>query len=240
MTRQASGNTFNVQSDLAKFLNAIVIDFDADGEEENDDKGGDGASGSDGASGDGDEGGEGAEGASGSDGTIKDPEKKRLSDEAAAHRNRAKTEKERADKAEAELRKITDKDKSELELKTREAAEATERATKAEARALEMSVELAFFKSGVAGRLEDPSDALRLLDLDDIKPDDDGKVDTKAIQTRVEDLLKKKPYLARKSDGDDGGAGQNGGSPNNGRRKTKDEASAAKLKEKYPALASRV
>lgn len=236
MTRQASGINFKVESDLSRYLKDAIIDFNDDGDDQGSGEGADdGASGS----GDSDDSGEGGEGANGSadSGSIKDPDKKRLSDEAAAQRIKAKAEKERADKLDAELRKLQDKDKTELELKTREAKESAERAERAESLVKSMAVELAFYRSGVVGRLEDPSDAYALLDFSDITPDDDGKVDEKVIKERLEELLKRKPYLSRKSGDDDGGS--TGGSPSNGRRKTKDEAASKKLMEKYPALAQR-
>ncbi len=51
----------------------------------------------------------------------------------------------------------------------------------------------------------DPEDAHLFLDLDDIDVDDDGEVDTKAIETALKDVLRRKPHLAKvtKTDGDD-------------------------------------
>ncbi|MGH9003431.1 MAG: hypothetical protein ACRDYV_09905, partial [Acidimicrobiia bacterium] len=46
------------------------------------------------------------------------------------------------------------------------------------------------------GRLSDPSDALRFLDLDSFEVAEDGAVDEEEITDAIGDLLTKKPYLA--------------------------------------------
>ena len=51
-------------------------------------------------------------------------------------------------------------------------------------------------KAAAAGKLADPSDALRLLDLEQFEVDDDGNVNEQDIADEIDDLLKKKPYLA--------------------------------------------
>jgi hypothetical protein len=224
--------------DLRPFLRDIVVQFDAD-EDDKDDKDGAGDGGDD-------ESGDGASG-TGTDATkpsgkddIKDPEKKRLSDEAAAHRVRAKAEKDRADAAEAELRKLTDKDKSELEKAQRDLKETTARAEKAEAQVSDMTLRLSFYESGAAALFKDHEDARKLLDFSTLKPGDDGTYDKKEVKALADALLKAKPYLAA-SDGSDNGSNstnnQSGGDPQNGRKgKTPDNAALVK---KFPALASR-
>jgi hypothetical protein len=67
-------------------------------------------------------------------------------------------------------------------------------------------------KAAAAGKLNDPSDALRLLDLSGFEVDADGNVDEDEIAEAIEDLISKKPYLAaaqggrRFQGGADGGA----------------------------------
>ncbi len=61
-----------------------------------------------------------------------------------------------------------------------------------------------------AGKLADPADAVRLLDLSKFTVTDDGTVDTKAIQSAIDELVKSKPYLA--------GAKPTGGSGDQGAR----------------------
>lgn len=51
-------------------------------------------------------------------------------------------------------------------------------------------------RAAAGGKLADPADAVRLLDLDEFTVDDDGDIDEKAISKAIDDLLKSKPYLA--------------------------------------------
>ncbi|WP_435239564.1 hypothetical protein [Streptomyces sp. YPW6] len=63
-------------------------------------------------------------------------------------------------------------------------------------------------KAAAAGKLADPADAPRFIDLSKIKIGDDGEPDAKQIKKAIEDLLKEKPYLAGKQPwGDVGGGG---------------------------------
>lgn len=51
-------------------------------------------------------------------------------------------------------------------------------------------------KAAAAGKLADPADAHRFLDLSQFEVDDDGNVDADEVSDAIEDLLKSKPYLA--------------------------------------------
>lgn len=51
-------------------------------------------------------------------------------------------------------------------------------------------------RAASAGKLADPADALRFLDLDEFEVDENGEVDSTAIAAKIDDLLKTKPYLA--------------------------------------------
>jgi hypothetical protein len=51
-------------------------------------------------------------------------------------------------------------------------------------------------KAAAGQKLADPADAVRLLDLSQFEVDDDGNVDEDEIADAIDDLLKKKPYLA--------------------------------------------
>jgi hypothetical protein len=63
-------------------------------------------------------------------------------------------------------------------------------------------------KAAAAGKLADPSDAPRFIDLTKLKVGADGEVDAKAVKKAIDDLLKDKPYLAGKQPwGDVGGGG---------------------------------
>lgn len=63
--------------------------------------------------------------------------------------------------------------------------------TKANARILKAET-----RAVAAGRLADPEDALRYLNLADFQVGDDGEVDRAAVTAAVEELVKSKPYLA--------------------------------------------
>ena len=240
MSRNASGKNFELRTELARLLSNVCIEWDADEDDDDKDKGASGSG--DGAD---DEGGEGESGASGTDSgggdsTVKDPDKKKLADEAAKHRTTAKAERDRANAAEKKLRELEDKDKSELEKATRDLAEAQATNEKLQVTVTRQAVKLAFFESGAAAQFKNPAKALRLLDLDDLKPNEDGEMDVKEVKARAEALLKTDGYLA--ADGsNDGGDGTPGGSPNNGRRgkKADEAATRQKLAAKFPALASR-
>lgn len=49
--------------------------------------------------------------------------------------------------------------------------------------------------TAAAGKLNDPEDAVRMLDLEQFSVDDDGNVDTKPIVKAIDELVKSKPYL---------------------------------------------
>jgi hypothetical protein len=232
MTRQASSNPLEtIIRDLRPFLSNIVVSFDEDKDDDKDDDDekddeGEGASGT-GTDGD----------KEGSKDAIKDPEKKRLSDEAAAHRVKAKAEKERADTAEAELRKLTDKDKSDLEKAQRDLTEATAKLATAEAQVSDLTLRVAFFESGASSLFKNPVTARKLLDFSVLKPGDNGEYDPKEVKAIADALIKAEPYLSA-SDGSDGsGSKDESGAPSNGRKGQKPDN--AGLVKKFPALASR-
>ena len=92
----------------------------------------------------------------------------------------------------ADIKKLLaskDGDEPDLDAVRREAgAEATK---KANARILRSEI-----KAAAAGKLADPADALRLLDLDRFEVGDDGEVDEDEIADAIDELVKNKPYLA--------------------------------------------
>lgn len=113
----------------------------------------------------------------------------------------------------SEFDKLAEQQKTDLQ-KAVEAARAegrtevqqkvNDRLLKAEVRAL------------ATGKLADPADALRLLDLSQFEVSDDGETDGKAIEAAIGDLIKNKPYLAARPSGfqgsdSDGPAGKPGG-----------------------------
>jgi hypothetical protein len=105
----------------------------------------------------------------------------------------ARENKARLEALEAELTRLKNGGEDDAAKAVREAREKAEAdaLTKANARILKAEV-----KAAAAGKLSDPADALRFLDVSDFEVDADGNVDTDAIKEAVDDLLKSKPYLA--------------------------------------------
>ncbi|MGW2044646.1 hypothetical protein ACWCPF_05615 [Streptomyces sp. NPDC001858] len=73
-------------------------------------------------------------------------------------------------------------------------------------------------KAAAAGKLADPADAYKFLDLDQFEVDDDGNVDSEEVAEAIEELIKSKPYLAaatakRFQGTGDGGAARKAGRP---------------------------
>lgn len=125
--------------------------------------------------------------------SLGDPGKKAL-DRMKAERNEAKKAARERDAEIAELkRQIEAKDKTpeENELEAARAEAREETLSKANERVLRSEV-----KSAAAGKLRNPADALKLLDLKDFDVNEDGDVDTDQIQDAISDLLEEKPYLA--------------------------------------------
>jgi hypothetical protein len=204
-----------------------------DGDDDEDEDNADGTGSGDGSSG-GDTDGTDS-GANSSD--IKDPEKKRLSDEAAAARVRAKqAEKEREDLA-ARLKEYEDKDKSDQERAERDRDEFKSKYEASQATITDQAVRLGFYESGMAARFKNPVAARRLLDLDDVDVSD-GVADVKVIKERAEALLASDPYLA--ADGDDDGDeqtnGQPSGRPLNTKKSKREGLDEETLRAKFPAL----
>ncbi|WP_318196902.1 hypothetical protein [Streptomyces sp. MCL20-2] len=85
--------------------------------------------------------------------------------------------------------------------------------SKANARILRAEV-----KAAAAGKLADPADAYKFLDLEQFEVDDDGNVDSDEVAEAIDDLIKSKPYLAaatakRFQGTGDGGAARKAGRP---------------------------
>ena len=54
-------------------------------------------------------------------------------------------------------------------------------------------------RAAAAGKLADPKDALKFLDLDQFEVGEDGDIDEDEIADAIDDLISKKPYLAAQS-----------------------------------------
>jgi hypothetical protein len=245
MIPKASGqNIANLHRHLPASLIPILAacddgdeDEDNDDDESGDDDGDDGSSG---AGGDDDDDGEDDEKSKPE--KVKNPEAKRHADDAKKQRLKAKAATERADKATADLKKITDKDKSALEL-------AESNLIAANARIVELEADLSGERD--TGRMRTLSHSLSGMFVNDdalemfigkceaAKPDDEGLIDNKAVKAEAEKYLKKHPVFANAGSNEDEGS-STGGSPRNPRRSGSGNASGKKeLVKKFPALARR-
>lgn len=65
-------------------------------------------------------------------------------------------------------------------------------------------------RAAAKGKLADPNDAFRFLDLEDFDVDDEGAVDTAAIEAALDALVESKPYLAAQSGSRFEGSGDGG------------------------------
>jgi hypothetical protein len=208
------------------------------------DKSGDTGSGSgdtgdlSGSSGSGDSGSSGTSTDSGSTGDdIKDPEKKKLHEEAAQWRVKHKEAETELVKLQQQLRAFEDKDKGELEKATRDRDEYKAALDKANAVIREQAINLAVLEDPLSKQFKNISTARRLLNLDDVKVED-GKADADSIHKKIEALQKAEPYLTHDSGDSGSGAGnQSSGRPANGGKS--DSGNRAALEQKFPALRGR-
>lgn len=69
-------------------------------------------------------------------------------------------------------------------------------------------------KAAAAGKLADPADAYKFLDLSEFEVDEDGNVDESEVADAITELLERKPYLAAQ-----GGIKKQHGSADGGARK---------------------
>ncbi|WP_432132745.1 hypothetical protein [Streptomyces tendae] len=119
---------------------------------------------------------------------LGDPGKKALD----TMKGKLKAERERRRALEAQL---AERDKPADGDQADQAALMREAEAKALGRANERIVR-AEVKAAAAGKLADPGDAYRFLDLSQFEVDDDGNVDADEVSDAIDDLLKSKPYLA--------------------------------------------
>lgn len=157
-------------------------DDDQDDDEDDSDDGQDGDDGTD-KDGDGDDDQDGDEGAD----DLGDKGKQALDRMKA----KLKAERERRKAAEGERDQLksggaADKDADQIRAEADKAATA-----KANARIVRSEV-----RAAAAGKLADPRDALRFLDLTQFEVDEDGQLDEDDVADAIDQLVKDKPYLA--------------------------------------------
>jgi len=116
-----------------------------------------------------------------------------------AMKDRVKASKKAEREAKAELERFRNSaGKSEEQLAEQQQREQREAAilNKANERIVRSEI-----KSAAAGKLQNPSIAVRLLDLSDFEVDEDGNVDEDEIAQAIDELLEREPYLAVQSGG---------------------------------------
>lgn len=128
-----------------------------------------------------------------------------------------KTERDTARAATAELARLKAEAESRGKPADEQAIDAARREAAAEAtgKANERIVRTEI-RAAAKGKLADPNDAFQFINVADIEVDDEGNVDTDALDEAVADLLARKPYLAaetgRRFTGS-GDQGNKGGKP---------------------------
>lgn len=183
-----------------------------------------------------------------------DSEKKRLSEEAKRHRLRAKTNRERAEKAEKELNDLKGKDLKESEKLTVERDALKEYKASTEPIVSELRMFKSFVTEAADAKLafEDPEEALLLISAkkkykDLIEIDDDGEIS--GMDEAVKALAKDKPRLlvtASGKDESDDDDDDSDDASSNGRKSANRSVGSKKrkagqldqkaLEAKYPAL----
>lgn len=183
-----------------------------------------------------------------------DDEEKLTRPERQAARYRTRLRQQEAENREmaARLKALEDKDKKPDEVVSRDLTETREKLEQVTKQNRSMTLELAFFKANVVDWV-DPSDALRLVDLEEVDVDDDGTVDVKALRRALRELAKSKPHLVKKTestkgraqddddddeeDDDEPRSRQSANTMNRQRRGTKGKApSRQELAKKFPVL----
>lgn len=176
------------------------------------------------------------------DGTGKDGD---TDDERAALKRKLAAADRRAAAAE---KKIQDAENQKLDEKTRaekERDEANKAVETAAAKLRQQSIQIEFLENN-KHVWHNPKAALKLVELDDVEVDDDGKVT--GLDAAITKLAKEHPYLVKPADGKegdgegDGGKGKNGSSGRTPKSKDGKGASSGsdeqrtKLEAKYPVL----
>jgi hypothetical protein len=121
----------------------------------------------------------------------------RANSEAATRRRETRAAERRAEEAERKLAEVEKSAMSDTEKAVAEAREEGYRAAMAEVGTRELR---AYVREAAAGKLRDPADAVRLLDLDalaEVKEDDRDA----AIRDAIDHLIGSKPYLALDTNG---------------------------------------
>lgn len=144
-------------------------------------------------------------------------------EKARKHERDLKKERRAREKLEKELAQHAEASKSEqekaLDQARREAADAARSEVTKELRTERLT---SAFARLAAAKVADVDDALKLLDVDEDEIyDDEGKVQTDALRSALDDLLERKPYLAARAPG----PGENDAGKGSGRGKSAEDMS---------------
>jgi hypothetical protein len=243
------------QEELAWWQHGLLIcGNDGEGGDGGANSGGDGGAaggaGSDGASGDGN--GDDGDGDGGDDGDDDLPpdndvsglksalQKEREQRKTAAKELRTLTKQFRD--AQKRLNELDDKDKSEVEKATKQAAQAGEKVTKLAGKLRTQAVDALIERHAREMKFIDVDDALTGVDRSkiEVEQDDDDpsdiRVDAKTVKAAVKALADKKKHLIQSEEGE-GGGGPSGSRFGGGGNKGGDgKNTAERLKELYPSL----
>lgn len=114
------------------------------------------------------------------------------------HEDRAKAMQKKADENAAAAKELADlKASTGSEQEKAVAAARTEATTEAATR-YKARIVTSEIKAAAGGKLADPADAVRLLDLTTFELDDNDELDAAQVLAAIDGLLKAKPYLAAK------------------------------------------
>lgn len=138
---------------------------------------------------------------------------------------------QRASKLEEELKAIQRKDQSELERAQTDVKDLTAKMEGLSTRLQDTLLQNAFLSNNKY-TWHDPQDALRLMDMEGVSIDDDGKVS--GLPEAIAKLAKAKPHLLKTEDNDSSGAPS--GSANNGKRKGDGKPPKKEYSSRFPAL----
>lgn len=134
-------------------------------------------------------GGEGEQQHAGVD-ALGDPGKKAL-DAMKAERNSAREAQRKAEQELAALKAAADGKQAEHDAEVAAQKVRDDALAAANQRIAKSEIKLA-----AAGKLADPSDALLYINASDIEVSDDGSIDSAALASAIDELVKQKPYLA--------------------------------------------
>lgn len=167
--------------------------------------------------------------------------------QAARYRTQLREAQKQLAELQAAIKKRDDADKPADELMKRDLSEAREMVKNTQTQLHSLRVENAFLRANDV-QWNDPEDALKLIDLDEVEVDDDGTVDARQLRRALRDLARRKPHLVKKStsgrhedqDDDEEQSSKSGSTMNGTRRGSRNQVADRKaLAKRFPVLGGR-